>query len=194
MSPTHDHTQRQNDPEHSLPHSLQWDDRLQDGLDGDLADADAPVFEAHLAGCELCQQRLADFEQLASALQSGSPRLSLNETFDVRLFAQIDAIDETQRAAARHKVEQELQNSLHALSRSWRRTLTFVVTGVAGGLALAFALMGYFDVSGLTGKVVAEGASELGGNSANLIHIAFIAAMGASIGGVMAGWLTKAAE
>lgn len=190
MSTTHDHTQRPNDPDHAA----QWDDRLQDWLDGDLADADVLVFEAHLAGCELCQQRLADFERLENVLQSASPRLSLNEAFDARLFAQIDAIDETQRAAARQKVELELQNNLRALTRSWRRTLAFVVTGVVGGLALAFALMGYFDASGLTEKVVAEGASELGGNSANLIHIAFIAAMGASIGGVMAGWLAKAAE
>jgi anti-sigma factor RsiW len=188
MATTHDPRQHRSDPEHHL----EWNDRLQDWLDGDLADAEAPVFTAHLADCTLCQQRLADFEQLENVLQA--PRLSLDAAFDARLFAQIDAIDETQRAAARQKVEQELQQNLRALTRNWRRTLAFIVPGIIGGMALAFALMGYFDASGLTGKVVAEGASELGSQSANLVHAVFIAITGASIGGVMAGWLAKAAD
>ena len=190
MPTNRNHPASQNDPEHHQD----WNDRLQDWLDGDLAGVDAPVFEAHLASCELCQQQLAGFQELEDTLQAGLPRLSLDEAFDARLFAQIDAVDESQRAAARQKIEQELQNNLRALSRSWRRTLAFVVPGIVGGIALAFVLMGYLDASGLTGKLVAEGASELGSNSANLIHALFIAVMGASVGGVMAGWLAKTAE
>lgn len=190
MATTHKPQQHRNDPEHQQ----EWNDRLQDWLDGDLSKSDEPVFAAHLADCSLCQQRLADFEQLENAMQAQAPRLSLDAAFDARLFAQIDAIDETQRAAARQKIEQELQQNLRALTRSWRRTLAFLVPGIIGGMALAFALMGYFDASGLTEKVVAEGASELGSQSANLIHAVFIAITGASIGGVMAGWLAKTAD
>lgn len=186
----HHSPQRHSDPEHAL----EWNDRLQDWLDGDLADAHVAAFTAHLADCPRCQQQLADFEQLENTLQAQSPRLSLDEAFDARLFAQIDAIDETQRAAARQKIEQELQNNLRELTRSWRRALVFIVPGIIGGIALAFAVMGYFDASGLTGKVVAEGASELGSHSASLIHAVFVAATGAIIGGVMAGWLAKAAD
>lgn len=184
-NPTHDG---------NLEHHQEWNDRLQDWLDADLAGADASAFEAHLADCAICQQRLADFEQLESALQAESPHLSLNEAFDARVFEQIDAIDEVQRAAARQRIEQELQNDLRALTRNWRRTLAFIAPGIIGGIALAFTLMGYFDASGLTEKIVAEGASELGRNSASLIHAVFIAALGASIGGVIAGWLARAAD
>lgn len=197
MTTRHDqqHSQQpQNDPQHAL----EWNDRLQDWLDGDLENTEAAVLVAHLAECTQCQQRLADFEHLENVLQAQAPRLSLDEAFDARLFAQIDAIDETQRAAARQKVEQELQNNLRELTRSWRRTLAFIVPGIIGGIALAFALMGYFDASGLTGKVVAEGTSELGSQlgsqGATLIHAVFIAVTGATIGGVMAGWLAKAAD
>ena len=119
MTRSHDQhhpPQHRSDPQHAL----EWNDRLQDWLDGDLADADIAVFTAHLADCPLCQQQLADFEQLENTLQAQSPRLSLDEAFDARLFAQIDAMDETQRAAARQKIEQELQNDLRELTRSWQ--------------------------------------------------------------------------
>ena len=39
------------------------------------------------------------------------------------LFAQIDAIDESQRAEARRRLEQEWQQQMQALARNWRRTL-----------------------------------------------------------------------
>ena len=56
---------------------------------------------------------------------------------------------------------------------------------------MAFALAGYFDASGLTGKL-AESASEIGGN-ANLMHAVITALLGADIGGLTAGWLSRAA-
>ena len=179
---------------HDLPeHHLQWNDRLQDWLDGALDATEAPVIEAHLADCAICQQRLGDFEQLEAQLRQAAPPLRLDTSFDARVFSQIESVDEAKRAAARQRIEQELQNNLQVLSQSWRRTLTFVIPGIAAGVALAFALTSYLDSSGLTGRLVAEGASEFGANSANWVHAALIATLGASIGGVMAGWLAKAA-
>jgi anti-sigma factor RsiW len=174
-------------------HHLEWNDRLQDWLDGEADAVEGPLIEAHLAGCEICQERLTEFEHLEDELRTVTPALSLDESFDARLFSQIESVDEARRAAARQRLEQELQNNLQALSRSWRRSLAFVVPGIVAGIALAFALVSYFDASGLTGKLVAEGASEFGRNSASWVHMALTAGLGASIGGIMAGWLAKAA-
>ena len=65
--------------------------------------------------------------------------------FDAKIFAQLDAIDETKRAEARRRLEQELQQNLQALARGWRRALLFVVPGVVAGVALAFALAWWLD-------------------------------------------------
>lgn len=174
-------------------HHLEWNERLQDWLDGGPDPAEASLLETHLAQCSICQQRLGDFQQLETQLHQALPALNLDAAFDARIFARIEAVDEEKRAAARRRIEQELQNNLQLLSRSWRRTLAFVIPGMAAGIALAFALTSYFDSSGLTGRLVAEGASEFGASSANWVHAVLTATLGAGIGGIMAGWMAKAA-
>ncbi len=180
-------------PQNIREHHLEWNDRLQDWLDDDSEAGERAGFEKHLGDCTICQRRLADLQQLESALSAATPRPELDEAFDTRLFAQIESIDDAQRAVARQRIEQELQQNLHALSRSWRRTLAYLIPGIIGGIALAFALTSYFDASGLTGRLAAEGASELGGN-ASMIYLMLTTLMGASIGGVMATWLSRVAE
>ena len=65
--------------------------------------------------------------QLDRSLRSAAPRLALDDAFDAKLFAQIDAIDDSKRAEARQRIEQELQQNLQALARGWRRALLFIV-------------------------------------------------------------------
>ena len=120
-------------------HQLAWNDRLQDWLDGDLDAADAAALQAHMADCALCRARAAELQELDGKLRSAAPRLALDDAFDAKIFAQIDAIDDSQRAAARHRLEQELQQNLQTLARGWRRALLFVVPGVIAGVALALA-------------------------------------------------------
>ena len=175
-------------------HSTQWNDRLQDWLDGELNEADSAAFEAHLAGCAECQQRVAEFEQLDAALDDAAPPLQLSDDFDQRLWAQIDAVDDSQRAEARQRVERELQQQLQALSRNWRRTLAFVIPGVVAGVALAFALTGWMDSSGMTSTLVAEGAAELGGGAADFIRVGLTAVVGAAFGMLVAPWLARLAD
>lgn len=174
-------------------HTLLWNDRLQDWLDGDVDPADGAALESHLADCDLCQQRMAELEQLDEALRRASPPIELDESFDRRLFAQIDTIDETQRAAARQRVEQELHENLRALSRSWRRTLAFVVPGVVAGIALAFALTGYFLSAEATQTLVA-GAENLARDNFGLIDALSTTLLGAAIGAGVARWLAAVAE
>jgi anti-sigma factor RsiW len=175
-------------------HDLLWNDRLQDWLDGDLPSAEVAEFEAHLAGCVDCQQLLGELHRLDASLQAEAPQMQLDQAFDARLFAQIDAIDETQRASARAVAEQEFQANLRNLARGWRRTLGFVLPGILGGIALAFAVTAWFDGSGLTGTVVAQGAGELGRFGANYTHMILTSIIGAGIGAGLARWLAGVAE
>lgn len=174
-------------------HHLEWNDRLQDWLDGDIEAGDGDVFENHLAHCELCQQRVAGMQEVESALMASLVPPQLDASFDARLLAQIDEVDEDQRAMARQRAEQELQDSLKALSHSWRRTLVFVIPGIVAGIALAFGLAGYLDSSGVTASLAAEGASKLGSNT-GAMHLMLTALLGAGMGAAMAGWLARIAE
>ncbi|WP_129641932.1 zf-HC2 domain-containing protein [Peristeroidobacter agariperforans] len=172
----------------------QWDDALQDWLDGELNDAASAAFEAHLAACGLCQRSLPEFEALDEALVESAPQLKLDANFDQALFAQIDAIDESKRLEARRRLEQEWQEQMQSLSRKWRRTLAFVIPGIIGGIVLAVALMSWLDSSGITNNLVAQGAAELGGNSIDYLRVSITAVVGAAFGMLIAPWLARLAD
>lgn len=180
---------KQQQPDHS-----KWDDSLQDWLDGALSTADGAAFEAHLAKCSHCQQNLGDFEELDTALIDSAPPLALDATFDKKLFAQIDAIDDSKRIEARRRLEQEWQQQMQALARNWRRTLAFVIPGVIGGIVLAMALLSWLDSSGVTSNLVAQGAAELGGGAIDYLRFGITAMVGAAFGMLVAPWLARLAE
>lgn len=172
----------------------QWDDALQDWLDGELNDAANATFEAHLAGCGLCQRNLPEFEELDEALIEAAPPLELNAAFDQNLFARIDAIDENKRVEARRRLELEWQQQMQSLSRNWRRTLAFVIPGIIGGIVLAVALMSWLDSSGITNNLVAQGAAEFGGGSVDYLRLGITALVGGAFGMVVAPWLARLAD
>ncbi len=174
-------------------HILDWNDRLQDWLDEDFSQTDRAEFERHLAGCEICQEQVAQFRALESSLSASAPRPQLDASFDARILSQIDRLDDAQRAAARQQAEEERRRSLEALARSWRRTLAFVVPGILGGIALAFVLVGSLDSAGIFDKLALQGASELGGNASG-IQALLTAMLGAVCGGIMARWLSRSSE
>lgn len=181
-------------PDHPSHDHSQWDDSLQDWLDGALNGADSAAFEAHLAHCGRCQQNLGDFEELDTALIDAAPPLELDATFDKRLFAQIDAIDESKRLEARRRLEQEWQQQMQTLTRNWRRTLAFVIPGIIGGMVLAMALVSWLDSSGITNNLVAQGAAELGGRSIDYLRLGITAVVGAAFGMLVAPWLARLAD
>jgi len=175
-------------------HSEEWDGRLQDWLDGELNTAEAAMFEAHLAGCGECQQTVEALEELDESLVAANPPLALNPSFDERLFARIDAIDDSKRADALRRLELEWQQQLRALSRNWKRTLAFVIPGVIAGIACAFAIMAWLDSSGVTSNLVAQGSAELGGGSTALLRAGLTGFIGAALGMAVAPWLARLAE
>lgn len=175
-----------------------WDDSLQDWLDGDLSDADGAAFEAHLAECPRCQRNLADFETLDAALIAAAPPLEPGASFDQKLYAQIDAIDESERIEARRRLEQEWQEQIQSLRRNWRRTLALMLPGIVGGAVLAVALLSWLDSSGLTSNLIARGidlgGAELGSRSFDYLRLGVTAAVGAAFGMLLAPWLARMAE
>lgn len=175
-------------------HDLNWNERLLRWLDGDLDAAAAATFQAHNASCPLCQQQLQALARLDKSLATALPRIALNDAFDRRLLASIDAMDDSERAAARQRAEQELQDNLRSLARHWRRTLGLVIPGVIAGIALAFALTGWFNDTGITQAVAAQSASELGRGTAGLVQMLLTGIVGAGIGLAVARWLAAATD
>lgn len=185
-------------------HDELWSDRLLDWVEGDLNAADAARFEAHRAGCTICQQQLHDLARLDVSLRAALPPLTLEESFDQRLFARIDALDDSQRVAARQRAEREFQQNLQSLARGWKRTLGLVIPGVACGIALAFAVTGWFDGSGVTQTVAIESTQRVmsidgmsaafGGAIAAMVRLSLTAVLGAGIGLLVARWLVTAAD
>jgi anti-sigma factor RsiW len=185
-------------------HDERWSDRLLDWVDGDRDPADAAQFEAHRAGCTSCQERLRELAELDASLRAALPSVSLDAAFDEGIFARIDAMDENQRVAARRRAEQEFRENLQSLSRDWKRTLGFVIPGVVAGIALAFALTGWFGDTGVTQAVVAESSQGfmridglrdvLGGDIGAMVRMVLTATLGAGIGLIVARWLAASAE
>jgi anti-sigma factor RsiW len=178
-------------------HRFEWNDRLLDWLDGDVENGERALIEAHLGECEICQAQLDEFRQLDGALRSAAPPMSLDAAFDQRLYEQIGAIDaagdEKRRAQARERIERELQQNLHALSRGWRRALGFIIPAVIASVAIAFMLSVWLDNSGLTQQLMANAPRGLAQNS-GLIHWAVIALLGTGIGLIVSRWLASVVD
>jgi anti-sigma factor RsiW len=180
-------------PSAARDHLLAWNDRLQDWLDGDLDAADAATLQAHMTGCAMCRARAEELRELDRSLFGAAPRLALDDAFDAKLFAQIDAIDDSQRAEARRRIERELQQDLQALARGWRRALLFIVPGVVAGVALAFALTSWLNDASLMQALVTESA-RLGSGSSGYVPLIVTTLIGAGLGGLIARWLASVAD
>ena len=175
-------------------HDLEWNDRLQDWLDGDLAADERAAVEAHLSACDACKEQLALLRTLDASLIAAAPRLSLDESFDARLFERISSVDETRRAADRERVRQELEADLTKLARDWRHTLAIVLPSVLAGIVLAFGLAAYFDTAEWMQAFTARSAGEIGVLNATHLHLLLTSAVGAVTGYVIARWLTPSAS
>lgn len=175
-------------------HHVEWNDRLQVWLDGDLDAADAATLQAHLAGCAHCRARADELGQLDRNLRSAAPRLALDQAFDARVFAQVEAIDDSRRTDARQLIERELQQNLRALARGWRRALSFVIPGIVAGIAIAFALSAWLDDAGFTRTLVVQSAAELGRDTSGMVRTLVTTLLGAGLGATIAGWLASMIE
>ena len=171
-------------------HLQEWSEALQDWLDGELSLAARAKFDTHLAGCGICREQVARFKDLDAALAAAAPPLVLDQSFDRRLFAQIDASDERSRAAKRRVLERQLETERLALARGWRRGLAIVIPSVIAGIALALTLSAYIGSSEIVRSLIADGAAVLGGNASSTLRLAVTCVTGAGIGLTIARWLS----
>ena len=181
-------------PSAASEHELAWNDRLQDWLDGDLDAADTVALQAHISDCALCRARAEELQALDRSLRSAAPQLALDEAFDAKIFAQLDAVDDSQRAEARRRIEQELQQNLQALARGWRRAFLFVVPGVIAGVALAFALTWWLADAGVMHTLIAQSAAEFGSDNSGQVRLIATTLLGAGLGGMIARWLASVVD
>jgi anti-sigma factor RsiW len=178
----------------TTPHDIQWNDRVQDWLDGDLDAAATAALQAHMADCAECRARADELQALDRNLRSAAPRLALDDSFDAKIFAQLDTIDDTKRAEAHRRLEQELQQNLHALARGWRRALLVVVPGVVAGVALALALAWWLDTGGVMHTLIVQSAAEFGTDTSGQVRLIVMTVLGAALGGMIARWLASVVE
>lgn len=179
---------------HAPTQHLLWEQRLQDWLDGELPAQEHALLQAHLQDCPTCSEHLQVWRRLDEQLQASLPAMSLDASFDQRLFAQIDSIDERERHRLRAHLEQEHDQQRAALTRTWRRSLALVVPGMLGGIAVALSLASWMDDSGATRALVAQGAAELGQGNTQWLSGAVTAVLGAAVGAMMAPWLARLAD
>jgi anti-sigma factor RsiW len=176
-------------------HDLQWGERLQDWLDGDSTNSTASehaAFAKHLATCIECQNQIESFARLDANLTATLVAPALNAKFDERLLAQIQNINESQRAAARLRIKQEFDTSLQLLTQRRRRAWQLLIPGMIGGLAVALAVSAWLDTSHLTQLIVDGGVNEFGHGAANAVRLGLLTLIGAAIGLGLARWLAPA--
>jgi anti-sigma factor RsiW len=172
-----------------IEHDFEWNDRLQDLVDGDLSPEEHAAIEAHVESCAVCANQLAALRALDAELREATPRLALDAAFDERLFARIDSADEARLAKERQRLKDELESDLANLTREWRRTLAIIVPSVLAGIALAFGLAEYFGTAEWMQSLTAQSAGEIGTANAAYLHIVLTSAFGAAVGYTVARWL-----
>ena len=111
-----------------------------------------------------------------------------------KLFAQIDAIDDSKRAEARRRIEQELQQNLQALARGWRRALLFIIPGAIAGVALAFGLASWLNDAGVMQQLVVRERQSSARAIPDQVHLIATTVLGAGLGGMIARWLASVVE
>lgn len=172
-------------------HDLEWNDRLQDLLDGDLSNGERASVESHVAGCARCRSQLAQLKRIDVLMRSKLEAPNLHPSFDQQLFARIGAMDAQARDKARKRIEAELRQDLESLAQGWRRNWITVFAGAIAGIALAVALMVWADAAGISTAIAGLAQSRTGVGSPDLMHSLVTILFGAGIGAVVSRWLVR---
>ena len=163
-------------------HDAQWNDLLQDLIDGELIGQERVALEAHIANCPRCRARHAKLRRLDQALNSKIEAPPLTPAFDQQVFARIHAMNEQAQEHARRRLERELHDNLQALARTWRRSLLSVIGGAIAGVALALAFVNWAGDATIAKSLVSAATNSVGHGYANIIHVLVTALIGAAIG------------
>jgi len=128
------------------PEHCDWEERLQDWIDGDLDPAQLAAVAEHIASCTSCHARLNSLRAVDAALSRSFSRSTLEESFDREVLDHIARATNTDRVAARVRIEQEWQIQIAALSDQWRNVWKSIILNAVAGVAVLIALTTAFSV------------------------------------------------
>jgi anti-sigma factor RsiW len=171
-------------------HDREWNDRLQDLLDGDVASGERAMLELHVAGCTRCRTQFSRLKRLDVLLRTKLDRPFAATGFDQQVHARINAMDDQARDKARRRMERELQENLQTLASGWRRGLLSVIGGAIAGIALALAFLAWANDAGLARSFADAASSGIGSGYAGLAHTFATILFGAAIGAGVSRLLT----
>jgi predicted anti-sigma-YlaC factor YlaD len=126
-------------------HLSQWQDHLQDSLDGALVAAEQAKLDEHLSTCAECraeQTKLLALHALFERQLGNAPTLSAD--FSARVLASVDEQEQARRAAAKVRAERDFQKRRQAFELDWRslwqRHMGSIVAGTTTIAAVAAML------------------------------------------------------
>jgi len=131
-------------------HAELWQHRLQDSIDrsrrelhdrGVDAQAESEL-RAHLETCDQCRDEYASLSALHARLATqfaGMPGVGAD--FSARLFARIDADEDSRRAAAKQRAEREFRRRARAVELNWRELWQRHAGSLIAALAVISALI-----------------------------------------------------
>lgn len=118
-----------------IPGNGDWDERLQDWLDGDLGPGEAAAVATHIASCTACQTRASALQAIDTALAEAFSQPRLTASFDRHVLERVATTRQADQAAARARAEREWQEQkatlAHQWHSAWRSTLLNTLAGVA---------------------------------------------------------------
>jgi anti-sigma factor RsiW len=112
----------------------EWEERLQDWLDGDIDASESQLVSAHAATCPTCGERLAALRALDDQLSVGLPPVALGQAFNRRVLAATGLLSRDTAAPAR--LEREWQQQKTWLLRGRRRIFFWVSIDILAVAAL----------------------------------------------------------
>lgn len=127
----------------NLEHS-DWEDQLQDWVDGDLDIAQSAALEEHLSGCSACRARMKALQAVDGLLCRSLPPEALDASFDCRVLERVAKIEMANWAATRERLERERQAQIAALAWQWRRAWRALALNIVAAGAVLIALAAGF--------------------------------------------------
>jgi anti-sigma factor RsiW len=128
------------------PEHCDWEERLQDWIDGDLDSAQLAAVDEHIASCISCRARMNPLQAVDAALSRSLSQSTLDESFDRKVLERIASAAKTDRVAARARIEREWQDQIAALSDQWRNVWKAIILNAVATVAVVIALTTAFIV------------------------------------------------
>jgi anti-sigma factor RsiW len=132
-------------------HALQWAERLQEAVDGQLPAVEIAELSDHLGSCSPCATDFLHLQSLNATL-TAELRASVTSDFDAKLFARIAEFEHSQLLKARERECNAHQQRIARLLRAWQSYWRFQIGNLVGAATLLAATFATFLPPGSTSE------------------------------------------